>query len=69
MSDYNDPTNAEEAFDLMMAWAVGRRSWTNFGPHAPYTPDVIAVMDAQEVVKWKTVYLAFVETVAVESGR
>jgi len=32
-------------------WLEGRRSWTNLGPIAPYTPDVIAVMDAQEVVK------------------
>lgn len=32
-------------------WATGYRSWTNLGPNPPYTPDVIAVMDAQEVVK------------------
>ena len=32
-------------------WKSGRRSWTNLGPNPPYTPDVIAVMDAQEVVK------------------
>lgn len=35
----------------MESWASGQRSWTNLGPHEPYTPDVIATMDAQEVVK------------------
>ena len=32
-------------------WVEGRRSYINLGPHAPYAPDVIAAMDAQEVVK------------------
>ena len=32
-------------------WVRGKRSYINLGPHAPYTPDVIAAMDAQEVVK------------------
>ena len=32
-------------------WVNGRRSWQNLGPYPPYTPDVIAAMDAQEVVK------------------
>jgi hypothetical protein len=57
----SDPKNSGEAFDLMMDWAMGRRSWINLGPHEPYTPDVVAAMDAQEVLKWKAVYLAFVE--------
>jgi hypothetical protein len=35
----------------MSDWLEGRRSWMNLGPLAPYTPDVIAVMDAQEVTK------------------
>lgn len=43
---------ADEALELARAWADGRRSWMNLGPHEPYTPDVIAAMDAQEVVKW-----------------
>ena len=42
-------------YDELMAeiddWVAGRRSYINLGPHAPYTPDVIAAMDAQEVVK------------------
>src|SRR3954451_1519226 len=25
----------------MADWVEGRRSWTNLGPHEPYTPDVI----------------------------
>lgn len=36
---------------VMMDWTEGRRSYTNFGPNAPYTPDVIARMDAAEVQK------------------
>ncbi len=58
----DQPTNSGEAFDLMMDWAMGRRSWMNRGPYEPYTPDVIAVMDTQEVVKWKAVHLAFRES-------
>ena len=52
------PTTSEEALALMLDWAEGKRSWTNLGPHEPYTPDVIAVMDAQEVVKWGAVAAA-----------
>lgn len=37
--------------DEMLAWAEGRRSYTNYGPHEPYTPDAIARMDAAEVEK------------------
>lgn len=43
---------SDRAMELAIAWADGSRSWMNLGPHEPYTPDVIAVMDAQEVVKW-----------------
>lgn len=45
----SDPTR--EALAELEDWKAGRRSWTNLGPNPPYTPDVIAVMDAQEVVK------------------
>lgn len=41
----------EAALAELEDWKVGRRSWTNLGPNPPYTPDVIATMDAQEVVK------------------
>jgi len=53
----SDTPNAEYAalrdhhLSEMKDWIEGRRSWTNLGPHEPYTPDVIAAMDAQEVVK------------------
>jgi len=56
-SDF-DPARAQtaatsdEAVELARAWADGRRSWCNLGPNPPYTFDVIAAMDAQEVVKW-----------------
>jgi hypothetical protein len=45
-------------------WRSGRRSWVNLGPNAPYTPDVIATMDAQEVVKLS----AYVQALATRSG-
>lgn len=51
----------------MMDWHEGRRSWANLGPHAPYTPDVIAVMDAQEVVKRAAILAA--PTVTTEQVR
>lgn len=44
----------DDALLEMQAWLQGRKSMTNLGPHPPYTPDVIAVIDAQEVVKWAT---------------
>jgi hypothetical protein len=44
----------------MMDWVEGRRSWTNLGPYPPYTPDVIAVLDAQEVVKLSAAIQAFI---------
>ena len=56
MSDRADTYN--EAIELAKAWAEGRRSYCNLGPHPPYTPEVIAVMDAQEVVKWSSLALA-----------
>lgn len=54
----------ESALATAIDWAEGRRSWVNLGsPHAggPYTPDVIAVMDAQEVVKWSALAQALRE--------
>lgn len=48
----NAAPSREVALALALDWAEGRRSWCNLGPYEPYTPDVIAVMDAQEVVKW-----------------
>ena len=41
----------EELLAEMEDWVAGRRSYVNLGPNEPYTPDVIAAMDAQEVVK------------------
>lgn len=61
----SDTTNAEYAalrdhhLSEMTDWIEGRRSWTNLGPHAPWTPDVIAAMDAQEVVKHAAAAAAF----------
>lgn len=49
------PTCSAEALALALDWASGKRSWVNLGPHEPYTPDVIAVMDAQQAVAWATV--------------
>lgn len=50
---------AEMTYELAMKnaldWAEGRRSHTNYGPHPPWTHDVIAVCDAQEVVKWTAI--------------
>jgi hypothetical protein len=44
---------------MMQDWAEGRRSWTNLGPHEPYTPDVIAIMDTQEVAKHSAAVQAY----------
>lgn len=42
--------SAQVEADEMRAWATGAKSWTNMiGPGL--TPDVVATMDAQEVVK------------------
>jgi hypothetical protein len=50
----------QEAIALARDWAEGRRSWTNLGGVNPeaYPDDVIAVMDAQEVVKWSALAVA-----------
>lgn len=48
-------TNAEEAAALAQAWADGRRSWVNtvyYITERDRQLEVVAVMDAQEVVKW-----------------
>lgn len=52
---YRSPATFDEAMTRALDWAEGRRSYTNMGPFEPYTPDVIAVMDAQEVVKWTAI--------------
>ena len=52
------PATAAKAKKLMLDWAEGKRSWMNLGPYKAYTADVIAAMDAQEVVKWGAVYRA-----------
>jgi hypothetical protein len=44
----------DRAIKLADEWASGVRSYANLGPNPPYTPDVIAIMDAQEVVKYTT---------------
>ena len=44
---------------MMQDWAEGRRSWTNLGPNDPYTPDVVAIMDTQEVAKHAAVVMAY----------
>jgi hypothetical protein len=61
----NAPATKELALRLALDWAEGRRSWANLGPHAPYTPDVIAVMDAQEVVKWTALAAVLPEGIPV----
>jgi hypothetical protein len=52
-------TRRDELLARLEDWVEGRRSYCNYGPHAPYTPDVIAVMDAQEVVKLAAAISAF----------
>jgi len=46
---------AEERIRELLAemhdWLDGSRSWVNLGSNEPYTPDVIAAMDAAEVDK------------------
>ena len=59
------PTTGDEAYELMMDWAEGKRSWMNLGPHEPHAPDVIARMDAAEVDKWGRVYLTFLEAESI----
>lgn len=50
-------------------WLIGRKSYTNLGFEEPYTPDVIAVMDAQEVVKRAAAIQALVALQRVEEER
>lgn len=45
------PRRLDDVLAEIEEWVAGRRSYTNLGPNPPYTPDVIAAMDAQEVVK------------------
>lgn len=44
----------DEALANALDWAEGRRSWTD----GPFTPEQVAVMDAQEVVKWSALAVA-----------
>ena len=62
------PTTAHQARELMLDWAEGKRSWANFGPDEPYTPDVIAAMDTQEVEKWAAVYQSMALAEGIEGG-
>ena len=54
--------------ELMEAWADGQRSWTNYGPDAPYTPDVIARMDAAEVEKHASAVRGYVAALAAKEA-
>ncbi len=60
MADERPPENAGEAAHMAMEWATGRRSWTN-AYHDTHTPDVVATMDAQEVVKWSAIAVMFAQ--------
>jgi hypothetical protein len=50
---------ADRSWEKLMAWIDGRESHVNLGFELPYTPDVIALMDAQETIKWLAVYETF----------
>lgn len=51
----------------MEDWSPGgTRSWTNYGPNEPYTPDVIAAMDAAEVAKHASAAMAYGFLAAME---
>jgi kynureninase len=57
-------TTADEALELARAWADGRRSWLSVVLGQGYDSlggrdQTIAVMDAQEVVKWSALSAAF----------
>lgn len=54
----------KDSLERMADWQDGRCSWTNFGPHEPYTPEAIAVMDAQEVVKHSAAAQAYAAVLA-----
>jgi hypothetical protein len=57
-----DDVVAAQLKEEIAAWVNGNRSYQNLGPNPPYTPDVIAAMDAQEVVKLSAAYQAFMQT-------
>lgn len=50
----DEPRTRQEALALATDWAMGRRSHTNtvYAPTPERKQEVVAVMDAQEVVKW-----------------
>lgn len=48
----SNPSTAAQALALARAWAEGKRSWTNLYHGQPDGPQITAVVDAQEVVKW-----------------
>lgn len=62
----NAAESADEALALARAWAEGTRSWTNLvmrSGHHGYAEghsqqQTVAVMDAQEVVKWSALAVA-----------
>lgn len=61
----------EQAIALATAWADGRRSWINV-VHADTRErrmEVVAVMDAQEVVKWGALAVALAQLDLVELQR
>ncbi|QXC59346.1 hypothetical protein KSP35_13130 [Aquihabitans sp. G128] len=66
----DDLSTAESVLTLMGEWVAGRRSWINLGPDAPYTPDVIAAMDAAEVEKLRHLHAALAASPApADEGR
>lgn len=57
--------------DELRAWKNGEKSWTNLTGGAPerYSPDVVAVMDAQEVVKHAAAIRGLATLLEVFDGR
>jgi hypothetical protein len=49
----------------MNDWIDGKRSWCNLGWNEPYTPDVIAGMDAAEVQKHAAAVTAYASLVGL----
>lgn len=49
----------------MNDWIEGKRSWCNLGWNEPYTPDVIAAMDAAEVQKHAAAVTAYASLVGL----
>jgi hypothetical protein len=66
-----DRMTSDAALKQAVDWAEGRRSWVNLydgygdSPGVRYPHDVIAVMDAQEVVKWSALAAALAQVEAV----